>query len=131
MSIEFLDPSGRLPIAARAALSRAHALLLSADYHAAKEELAQLAASDAGSVRAFANLYLGDIFHFQWDLVASQPFYEEAVTGFRAEGMEAPALFAEMRLADILLDLEAVGRIASADREAGGSVRASVRLDEA
>jgi tetratricopeptide (TPR) repeat protein len=104
MSIAFLDPDKRLSGPARDELSRGLAALMNAEYHEAADIFAAHVKDDDAVARGFALMYLGDLYHFQWDFRMSGESYERAVAAFTEGGLERGVILTRMRLADIHVD---------------------------
>lgn len=104
MSVKFLDSDHRLPAERRAELEIAFGSLMNAEYNEAFGLLESIVTDGDPLVRAFGFLYLGDLYHFQWDFGLSLQSYEKAVELFGNANHDNGRVMAAMRVADIHLD---------------------------
>jgi hypothetical protein len=130
MSLKFLDPEGHLPEAGRAQLESAFAALMGADYKEAYEGLAVAVADEDTLTRAFGLLYLGDLYHFQWDFALSATSYKQARELFESIGHTRGTIMTQLRVADIIVD-EADSTEVPADRLTAARAEGAALLDRA
>jgi tetratricopeptide (TPR) repeat protein len=130
MSRRFLDPDDRLPADARGAVDRAFALMNNAEYQETFNALKGLVPHDDALTRGMAYLYLGDLYHFQWEFQLSAQGYRRALEEFGAAGSRRGLTMTKYRIADTLID-EADSTDVPADRKAQARAEGDRLLAEA
>jgi tetratricopeptide (TPR) repeat protein len=130
MTVKFLDPDGQLPAAGRSSLESCFALLMNGDYKETFELLTQLTKDEDSLVKGLAFLFLGDLYHFQWEFKLSADSYARAKEVLTSLGHQRGLILTEMRIADILVD-EADSTGLPADRKASARAEGARRLNQA
>lgn len=127
MSVKFLDPSHQLPSPAREQLEACFANIMDAEYQQAFDHLRSLTKDDNDLVRAFSFLYLGDLYHFQWEFPLSLASYEKANNLFGDLDHQRGLIMTRLRVADVVVD-EGDATSLPADRKASAREQGASQL---